>query len=65
MKHFEKIWVVEYNDDCDGWEPMGHFSTEEKAKEYMEVLLKEDSYITTDRDDYRIDWHYIDKGYFD
>ena len=62
---WNKIWTLEYHDECEGWEIRGHFTTKEKAEEYLEVLKKEWDDVYDETSEFRIDWHYVDRGYWD
>lgn len=65
MDKWNKIWVLEHfgMDDC--WEALAYFSTKEKAEEYLEVIKKEDDDLYDETSEFRYDWHYVDKGYFE
>lgn len=65
MDKWNKIWVLEHFGMDDLWEPVGYFSTKEKAEEYQQVIMKEDDDLYDDSSEFRIDWHYVDKGYFE
>ena len=62
----QKVWIVEYNDYETGWEPRGYFTTEDKAKKSLADYIKQESdiygYASTD---FRTDWHYLDRSYYD
>lgn len=65
MDKWKKIWVLEHFDVGDDvWAPLAYFSSEEKAREYQEVLLKEDD-IYDETSEFHVDWHFVDRGYFE
>lgn len=66
MDKWKKIWVLEHFDVTDDvWVPVAYFSSREKAEEYYDTLRKEEGDIYDETSEFRYEWHYIDKGYFD
>lgn len=65
MAAFKTIWTLEYYNSDDGLETLAYFSSKENAEEYLEILKKEDADIYDEDTEFRIDWHYVDRGYFE
>lgn len=65
MTKWNKVWVLEHfgMDDC--WEALAYFTTKEKAEEYQQVIMKEDDDLYDESSEFRIDWHYLDRSYYE
>ena len=65
MDKWNKIWSLEYFNSDDDWEVLAYFSTREKAEAYLDVLRKEEYDVYDETSEFRYDWHYLDRGYFE
>jgi len=65
MDKWNKVWILEHFSTDDCWEALAYFTTEEKAKEYLETIKKEDDDIYDETSEFRIDWNYLDRSYYE
>lgn len=66
MVENKKIWVLEhYNEPEMVWEPLAYFSSREKAEAYHDILREVEYDIYYDTAEFRYEWHYVDRGYWE
>lgn len=65
MTKWNKVWVLEHFNSDDVWEPLAYFSSREKAEAYLDVLRKEDYDLYDETSEFRYDWHYLDRSYYE
>lgn len=59
---YDLVWTVDALDEAT-WCTIGYFTTETKAKAFVEQTKIVNADLIDESSQFRINWHFLDRGY--